>query len=61
MDLLLCAIDAKSGRARFGPKLSYALPVAEMVDLVAAGRVGLLEGHLVVIHLERPPRPLPIE
>jgi hypothetical protein len=52
MDLLLCAIDAKSGQARFGPKLSYALPVAEMVDLVAAGRIGLREDHLVVLHLE---------
>jgi hypothetical protein len=29
MDLVLCAIDAGSGRVRFGPRLSYALPVAE--------------------------------
>jgi hypothetical protein len=48
MDLLLCAIDASSGQARFGPKLSYALPVAEVVHLVHAGRIGLREDHLVI-------------
>jgi hypothetical protein len=49
MDLLLYAIDADSGRVRFGPKLSYALPVAELVHLVLAGRVGLREDHLVIL------------
>ena len=37
MDLLLCAIDARSGQTWFGPKLSYALPVAELIDLTMAG------------------------
>jgi hypothetical protein len=41
MDLVLCAIDAGSGRVRFGPRLSYALPVAELADLEAAGRVAV--------------------
>jgi hypothetical protein len=58
MDLLLCAIDARSGQVRFGPKLSYALPVAEMVHLVHAGRVGLGEDHLVVMHVEPTGEPL---
>lgn len=49
MDLLLCSIDARSGRARFGPKLSYALPVAEMIYLAQAGRVALRADHLAVI------------
>jgi hypothetical protein len=42
MDLVLCAIDAASGRARVGPRLCYALPVAELADLEAAGRVAVL-------------------
>jgi hypothetical protein len=58
MDLLLCAIDPRTGQTRFGPKLSYALPVAEMVDLVAAGRLGLREDHLVVTHVEPTGEPL---
>ena len=41
MDLVLCAIEAGSGRARFGPRLSYALPVAELADLEAAGRIAV--------------------
>jgi hypothetical protein len=41
LDLLLCALDAASGRARFGPRLSYALPVAELADLEAARRVSV--------------------
>lgn len=48
MDLVLCAIDAGSGRARFGPKLSYALPVAELCDLVQGGSVRLDGDHLAV-------------
>jgi golgi phosphoprotein 3 len=49
MDLVLCAIDARSGQARFGPQLSYALPVAEMVHLAMAGRVALRDDRLVII------------
>jgi len=48
MDLVLCAIDAGSGRARFGPRLSYALPVAELCDLVLAGCVTLDGDYLAV-------------
>jgi Golgi phosphoprotein 3 (GPP34) len=49
-DLLLLAIDPDSGQTRFGPRLSYALPVAELTDLVRAGRLGLDENNLVVIN-----------
>lgn len=49
-DLLLLAIDPDSGQTRFGPRLSYALPVAELTDLVQAGRLGLDENNLVVIN-----------
>jgi Golgi phosphoprotein 3 (GPP34) len=48
-DLLLLGIDPNSGQTRFGPRLSYALPVAELTDLVQAGRLGLDEDNLVVI------------
>jgi hypothetical protein len=48
-DLLLLAIDPDSGQTRFGPRLSYALPVGELTDLVRAGRLGLEENNLVVI------------
>ncbi|HXL88042.1 MAG TPA: hypothetical protein VN969_03500 [Streptosporangiaceae bacterium] len=36
MDLLLLAIDPVSGETRFGPRLSYALPVAELADAALA-------------------------
>ena len=49
MDLVLCAIDAASGRARFGPRLSYALPVAELADLEAAGRVAVRADGLALL------------
>lgn len=41
MDLVLCAIDPRNGRVRFGSRLSYALPVAELADLEAAGRIAV--------------------
>jgi Golgi phosphoprotein 3 (GPP34) len=47
MDLLLLAIDP-SGRTWFGPKLSYALPVAELIELAQSDRVGLQDGELIV-------------
>jgi hypothetical protein len=53
MDLMLCAINPSSGQVRFGPKLSYTLPVAELAYLVHASRVELREDHLVVLD----PRP----
>lgn len=49
MDPLLCAIDAASGRARFGPRLTYALPVAELADLEAAGRVAVRADGLALL------------
>jgi hypothetical protein len=58
MDLLLCAIDARSGQAHFGPKLSYALPVAEMIHLVQAGRVELRDDHLAIIDAEPTGEPI---
>jgi hypothetical protein len=58
MDLLLCAIDAKTGQAWFGPKLSYALPVAELAHLVQASRIGLRDGVLVIVDPEPTGEPL---
>jgi hypothetical protein len=49
MDLVLCAIDAGSGRVRFGPRLSYALPVAELADMEAAGRVAVRADGLALL------------
>jgi Golgi phosphoprotein 3 GPP34 len=47
MDLLLLAI-APSGRTWFGPKLSYTLPVAELIEFAQSDRVGLQDGNLIV-------------
>jgi hypothetical protein len=58
MDLLLGAIDARSGEARFGPRLSYALPVAEMFYLVQAGRVAVRADHLAIIDPEPTGEPI---
>jgi Golgi phosphoprotein 3 (GPP34) len=58
MDLLLCAVDANTGQARFGPKLSYSLPVAEVVCLAHRGRVGLRDDHLVIVDPELTGEPL---
>lgn len=58
IDLVLCAIDPRSGRVRFGPELSYALPVAEAADLARAGRVGLSGGCLSVVSREPAGEPL---
>jgi hypothetical protein len=58
MDLLLCAVDASSGQARFGPKLSYALPVAELVYLADARRVGLRKDHLVIVNADPTGEPM---
>jgi hypothetical protein len=58
MDLVLCAIEPGSGQARFGPKLTYALPVAELCDLTRAGRIGLHEDHLAVLDPEPAGDPL---
>lgn len=49
MDLVLCAMEAGSGRARFGPRLSYALPVAELADLEAAGRIAVRADGLTLL------------
>jgi hypothetical protein len=49
MDLVLCAIDADSGRVRFGPRLSYALAVAELADLEAADRVSVRSDGLALL------------
>jgi hypothetical protein len=57
-DLLLWAIDARVGLARFRPKLSYALPVAEMVHLVHTGRAGLRADHLAIMNPEPTGEPL---
>lgn len=51
-DLLLLAIDPDNGQTRFGPGLSYALPVAELTDLVRAGRLGLEQDDLVVLNAQ---------
>lgn len=48
MDLLLLAIDPR-GRTWFGPRLSYTLPVAELIDLAQAGRIELRDGRVVVL------------
>lgn len=48
-DLVLCAIDAGSGRVRFGPRLSYALAVAELADLEAAERVAVRADGLALL------------
>jgi Golgi phosphoprotein 3 (GPP34) len=48
MDLLLCAIDARSGQTWFGPKLSYALPVAELIDLTMAGRIAFRKNSPII-------------
>src|SRR5215472_17091462 len=58
MDLLLGAIDARGGEVRFGPRLSYALPVAEMFYLVQAGRVALRADHLAIIGPEPTGEPI---
>src|ERR1700756_3822022 len=47
MDLLLLTIDP-GGRTWFGPKLSYALPVAELIELAQSDRVGLQDSKLIV-------------
>lgn len=47
MDLVLCAMEAGSGRVRFGPRLSYTLPVAELSDLEAAKRIAVREAEPV--------------
>jgi hypothetical protein len=48
-DLVLCAIDAGTGLVRFGPRLSYALAVAELADLEAAGRIAVRADGLVLL------------
>jgi hypothetical protein len=48
-DPVLCAIDAGTGRVRFGPRLSYALAVAELADLEAAERIAVREDGLVLL------------
>ncbi len=49
MDLVLCAIEAGSGQVRFGPRLSYALAVAELADLEAAGRIAVRADGLTLL------------
>ena len=49
LDLVLCAIDADSGQVRFGPRLSYALPVAELADLAGGGRVAVRADGLILL------------
>jgi hypothetical protein len=49
-DLTLLAIHADaSGRAGAGPALDYALTVAELVDLAAAGRIAVRGGAIAVL------------
>jgi hypothetical protein len=50
MDLVLCAIDAGTGRVRFGPRLSYTLPVAELADLEAAERIAVHADGLALLN-----------
>ncbi len=50
MDLVLCAMEAGSGRVRFGPRLSYALPVAELA-VEAAGRTAHTLRHTAAMRL----------
>jgi hypothetical protein len=40
-DLLLLAVERKSGRVRSRPKLGVALAAADLAELVLAGRVAL--------------------
>jgi hypothetical protein len=49
MDLVLCGIDAGTGQVWFGPWLSYALAVAELADLEAAGRIAVRAEGLAVV------------
>jgi hypothetical protein len=49
IDLVLCAMEADSGRVRFGPRLSYALAVAELADLEATGRIAVRADGLALL------------
>jgi Golgi phosphoprotein 3 GPP34 len=51
MDLVLCAIDADTGQVRFGPRLSYALAVAELADLEAAERIAVRADGLALLDM----------
>ena len=48
-DLVLCGIDAGTGRVWFGPRLSYALAVAELAELEAAERIAVRADGLVLL------------
>ena len=45
----MCAIDAGSGQCWFGPRLSYALAVAELADLEAAERIAVRTDGLALL------------
>lgn len=51
-DLLLLAVERKSGQVRFRPKLGVALAAADLVELVLAGCVALDGDRLTVVNPE---------
>jgi hypothetical protein len=57
-DLLLLAVERKSGRVRSRPKLGVALAAADLVELVLAGCVALDGDRLTVVAQEAPYGPV---
>lgn len=58
-DLLLLAVDRKSGRVLSRPKLAVALAAADLVELLLAGRIALDGDRLTVLsHRDVPDRPV---